>query len=334
MVKHKNAKIIWIMFLSILFVFSLAGCKEQQSEESGSGDSAEDFPDKEVEIITTFGQGGTEDLAAHAIANAFKEETGQNMVVTNETGGSGVPGTKKMTDADSDGYTLEMVPSGQLNVRPQVQDVPYDFPDDFTPILGVGDYQLNYVAKADAPYDTVDEMVEYYNEENEEVKIGTPGANTYSEISAKQLSDETGLQFKHLPLDSGKKVASQILGGHVDVGVINGSDVYEGVEDDELKILGFPTEERYDNYPDVKTLKEEGIDIVGGPTFGVWGPADLPEDIQEKLTDIISETMESEEFKKVAESNNLKVTNTPPDEMEEEIVEEQKEIEKVTEKDE
>jgi|SRR5699024_98443 len=326
---NKKLKLLSPLLLGAIMIVVFSGCKDQQG--GTDNDTAEDYPNKEVEIITTFGQGGTEDLAAHAIANAFKEETGQPMVVTNKTGGSGVPGTKEMVDAEPDGYTLEMIPSGQLNVRPQVQDVPYNYPEDFTPIIGVADYQMNYVASADAPYDTVAEMVEYFEDNDENLKIGTPGADTYSHISAELLSDKTGLEYNHLPFDSGKKVASQILGGHVDVGVINGSDVYEGVEAEELKILGFPSEERDDLYPDVPTLKEDGIDIVGGPTFGVWAPAGLPEDIQEQLTDIISKTMESDEFKKLVETSNLKVTKTPPEEMEDQITNEIDDIKEITE---
>ncbi len=286
---------------------------------SGSEDASE-YPTDDVHIITPFGAGGTMDLAAHALTKEFENITGQSLVVENMPGGAGVPPTMELIKADPDGYTLAVLPSGQLSLRPLLQEVDYTFPDDFTTIVGIGDFQMHPVVAGDAPYDTMAEMVEYFNDSGEEIRVGTPGVNTFSHLFAEQLHQETGVNYRHLPFEGGKKVVSAILGGHVEMGVINVSDVYQQVQDGELKILGFPSAERFENFPDVPTLKEQGIDIVGGPTFGVYGPAGMPEELVSQLKDIFLEAMESDDFNQFADNNNILITKTEPDTMQEQIV--------------
>lgn len=284
------------------------------SETSSEGANTENFPEDNVEIIVPFGAGDTMDLASHALSKEFEEITGEQLVVNNQPGGAGVPGTMALINADSDGYTVGMIPSGQLVVRPLGQEVDYTL-DDFTPIIGVGDFQMHPVAAADAPYDTLEEMVDYLLENDEVLTVGTPGVNTYSHIFAELLANETGIKYEHLPYAGGPEVVSQILGGHVDIGVINVSNVADGVESGTLKILGFPTEERVESYPDVPTVKEQGIDIVGGPTFGIYGPAGMPEEVVEKLRETFLEAIETESFKEFADSNSILLTKTPPEDM-------------------
>lgn len=313
-----------IIILSLMTVIIISACTSSNGDSiptSGKDSSSEkkaNFPQDKVEIIVPFGAGDTMDLAAHALAKEFKEITGQTLVVNNQPGGAGVPGTMKLIKSKSDGYTIGMIPSGQLVVRPLTQEVGYKL-EDFTAILGVGDFQMHPVAAGDAPYDTVKEMVDYYANTDETLKIGTPGVNTYSHIFAELVANETGLEYNHLPFDGGPAVVAQILGGHVDVGVINVSNVAADVESGKLKILGFPSEERFENYPDVPTVKEQGINVVGGPTFGIYGPADMPEDIVEALNEIFNEAMESDGFKKFSTTNHILLTNTAPDVMMEQI---------------
>lgn len=332
-------KVLSLMVLILVLAFTMAACSGEennnannsssngnntstntnQSEEDASEEKS-NFPEKEVSIIVPFGAGGTMDLAAHALSKDFEKITGQPLVVNNQPGGSGIPGTMKMVEAEADGYTIAVLPSGQLDLRPLLQDVKYNFPDDFTPIVGIADFQMHPVVKGDAPYNTMAEMVEYYKDNDETPRAGTPGVNTMSHLFALQVTEETGMEIRHLPFEGGKNVVQAILGGHVEMGVINVSDVYSLVEAGELKILGFPVVERFENFPDVPTLQEQGIDIVGGPTFGIWGPAGLPEDVTNQLKEIFVEAMEGETFQDFIVNNNLLQAATEADVMQSQII--------------
>lgn len=313
--------------LGFMMLIVMAAC----GNEGASSEGASDYPAKEVRIITPFGAGGTMDLAAHALTKEFENITGQSLVVENMPGGAGVPPTMELVKSDPDGYTLAVLPSGQLSLRPLLQEVEYSYPDDFTTIVGVGDFQMNPVVAGDAPYDTMAEMVEYFNESGEEIRVGTPGVNTFSHLFAEQLHQKTGVNYRHLPFEGGKKVVAAILGGHIEMGVINVSDVYQQVQGGELKILGFPSAKRFENFPDVPTLKEQGIDIVGGPTFGIYGPAGMPDELVTELKDIFLQAMESEDFNQFSGNNNILITKTEADTIKEQIVTNQENLTKLIE---
>jgi len=316
--------------LLLLLIISACSNNDQNVNNESENNSSTDlsFPEENIEIIAPFGAGDSMDLAAHALSKEFEKITGQLLVVNNQPGGSGVPGTMKLVNSKPDGYTIGIIPSGQLTVRPHAQEVDYSL-EDFTPIIGVGDFQMHPVASADAPYDNVAEMVEFFESNDETLKAGTPGVNTYSHIFLEMLSKETGLTYNHLPFDGGPEVAAQILGGNIDIGVINESNVASEVEAGNLKILGFPTEERFENFPDVPTIKEQGINIVGGPTFGIYGPADMPEEIAEKLEEILNEAVNSDSFISFAEKSNIALTGIGSEEMMEQIYQEYDNIKEI-----
>lgn len=320
-------KLYRMIFLTIFSLLLFTACSSNESSETKEEGEA-DYPNKDVEIIIPFEAGDTMDLASHAISQEFKDITGRNLVVNNQPGGSGVPGTLKLVNAKPDGYTIGMIASGQLSIRPIAQKVDYGL-DDFTPIIGVGDFQMHPVAAIDAPYDDVSEMVEYFKDNDSPLKAGTPGVNTYSHIFLEMLSDETGLEYNHLPFEGGPAVVAQVLGGSIDIGVINVSNVVTGVQSGDLKILGFPTEERVDVFPEVETLEEQGINIVGGPTFGVYGPSDMPQEIVDALNEVFDKAIARESFKDFAEKNDILLTKTEPEKMMKDIKAESKRIEEI-----
>ncbi|WP_168120207.1 tripartite tricarboxylate transporter substrate binding protein [Paenibacillus sp. HB172176] len=328
-----------ISFISMLIViaFSLAACGSNgdggnQKDNGGSNQAAAaSFPEKEVKMVVAFGAGGTLDLAPRAMAESFKEITGQSLVIENHSGGAGIPGTMDLVNAEPDGYTISMIPSGQLSLRPALQPVDYSFPDDFTPIVGVGDFEIVFAALSDAPYNNMTELVDYYKDKNEEVKISTSGVNTYSHLLAAMLSKETGAGIRHLPFEGNAEAVTALLGKHTDIVIVNLSNVAEQIKAGTVKVLGVPAKERYSNFPDAPTLKEQGINVVGGATFAIYGPAGMPEDVVQKLHDVFLQTMESKPFQEFATNTSLLLTKTEPENLIQEISEDRDNIEAVKE---
>ncbi|MEL7565220.1 MAG: tripartite tricarboxylate transporter substrate binding protein [Dehalobacterium sp.] len=335
--KNEKLRNMFLAGLIIVLALTVAACGAKQGskttgeEEPAVGETAEkiDYPTKEVKMIVPSGAGSVPDLAARALAEGFKQETGQALVVENIAGGAQVPGTVALVNSASDGYTIGILPSGVLNLRPLLQQVEYSFPEDFTPIIGVGDYQINFVAQKDAPYNTVAEMIQYYKDKNEKLKLATSGVNTASHLVMELVAKETGVQYNHLPSEDGNKAVIALLGGHVDVAIVNLADIYGQLQKGDVKLLGVPAEERYGNLPDVLTLKEQGIDVVGAPMFAIYGPKNLPPEIAEKLYDVFLKSMETTAFQQYVTNTSLWVTKTPPNALMMQLEQGQKDFEQV-----
>lgn len=329
----KKLKKLFLPVLIIVLSFSVFACgTNQTAATAASGNAKVNYPTKEVKVIVPSDAGSVPDLAIRALAEGFKQETGQALVVEDVPGGAQVPGTVKMAKSASDGYTLGILPSGVLNLRPLLQQVEFKFPEDFTPIVGVGDYQINFAARKDAPYNTVAEMVKYYKDKNQAVTVATSGVNTASHLVMEMLVKQTGLQYRHLPNDSGSKVLTALLGGHADIAIANLADVYAQVKKGDVKILGVPAESRYENLKDVPTLKEQGIDVVGSPTFDIYAPKNLPKDIADKLTNVFLKSMDSDQFKQFVTNTNMTITKTAPDKLIPQLQQGQKDYQKVLQK--
>jgi tripartite-type tricarboxylate transporter receptor subunit TctC len=336
-VLHMINKFIKKAAVISLLAVSLAACGNQNNNSNNGNTAASaspegteqtavqtaaaatDFPTKPVTVIVPFAAGGTIDLAVRAFAKGFQDETGQALVVENKAGGAGVPGTINLVNATNDGYTIAALPSGQLSLRPAMQKVDYEFPGSFTPILGVGDFEMVIVASSKAKYKTVAEMAEQSKETKTDIKVATSGVNTYGHLLAAMISKETGLTYRHLPFEGNAEAVTAVLGNNSDIAIVNMADAYQQIKAGNLQVLGVPSAERYANYNEASTLKEQNINVVGGTTFAIYGPAGLPQDIVTKLQDVFTKAMDSETFKTFTVNANLVTTKSTPEDLIKEI---------------
>ncbi|WP_088187331.1 tripartite tricarboxylate transporter substrate binding protein [Desulfosporosinus sp. FKA] len=309
----KSALLAGLLSVSVLL---LTACGSAQ-QSNGSSRTANDtkFPTKEVKVWIPMGAGGTMDLAARAMGQKFQELTGQPLIVENVPGGSGVTGTTQFIKNAPDGYNIFLSASGQLNLRPLLQKVSYQFPKNFTPIIGVGSNEMVLAVKNDAPFKNFSDMVKYYKDKNQAIRVGNTGVNTDGYLAGAQIGQLTGLNVRLMPFNSNNEEMTNLLGGHIDLYIGNLATAYSSMKTGTVKIIGAANDKRYEDLPDVPTLKEQGTDVSGGSWFGFYGPANLPKDITEKLQDVLKKSMQSDQFVKFAKDNQLSINMTSPEEM-------------------
>src|SRR5690625_4080647 len=200
--KLKNLILFSVVMLVSIIVVACSNDSKKESGEEVTENDIEQFPEKEVKIIIANKAGGTMDLAARAFQAAFKEVTGEPLIVENHTGGAEVIGTEMVADADPDGYTLGILANGVMSLKPSFMEVNYEFPNDFTPILGLGDFQALFVASADLPYESLSEMAEDFKSRDESISIGAAGANNFPHVAIQLLSNMSGVEINHVSFDS------------------------------------------------------------------------------------------------------------------------------------
>ena len=312
-------KSLLITSLMIIISLLLTACGNTQSSSSSSNAAQVKYPTKPVKIIVPLGAGGTADLIARALAKGFQDETGQPLIVENYPTGAGIPAITTFIKDQPDGYNLLLTGSAKLDLLPLLHTVNYSFPENFTPIIGVAATQDVYAVKKDAPYNTVSEMIKYFKDKNQEVRVGTSGMETDSYYEASMVADETGIKIRPMPFDSNNQVVTNLLGGHLDLAVVTLSTVYDQMKSGSIKLLGVPAAKRYDNLPDVPTLTEEGINVTSVGSFDIYGPANLPNDIVTKLRDVLLKSMQTDQFKSYAANSNLSLTKLSAEDLAKEI---------------
>lgn len=283
-----------LMFLLIGLLVLCAGCTNTDAPAPEEEVSAESFPTKDVRIIVPFDPGGGVDVTCRIIASLAPEYIDNNkIIVENISGGGGVIGQTAGANADPDGYNILAYTSSVIS-NPMTKETVYTH-ESFSPVAMYCFDPDVLVVPADSPFNTVQELLDHAKEN--EVTLNTPGNASAHHIAGMILEDKTGVQFSYIHNDGAAMQIAQIMGGHVDCGLLTLGELKSHIEEGSLKALGIMSDESPEDLPEIQTFKDQGIDILYGAWRGLAVPADTPSDKVEKLGEVFEQIVNNENFK-------------------------------------
>lgn len=259
------------------------------------------FPDKGLTLIVAYGAGGGTDTTARLLAKDLESVVGQPVTVQNVTGGAGWNGWSTIAHAAPAGYTIGYINipnmyAGYLDPKMGRKESL----ESFTPLMNhVTDYCV-WAVRPDSPFKSVDDVVKAAKNDPGSVSITAHGYGNDDHLAILSMQETAGIKFKVVHNQSTAESKSQVLGGHVDVLGGNVSEVFAQVQAGDLRILGVMASERSQFLPDVPTFTEQGYDQIWSVSRGIAGPAQLPDDVADKLINYLEQTITSEEHKKKA----------------------------------
>lgn len=168
--------------------------------------------------------------------------------------------------------------------------------------------------QADSSIESFEDLVEYAKDNPGEVNYGTTGVGGDDHLTVLALEREADIELTHVPFDGAADVRQALMGGHIDLGIINVSEVEARVEAGELRTLAQGGEERWEEAEDVPTFKELGYDLTMGSARGLAVPAGVPDEIRDKIAEAAKEALEEEEFQTKAEEQSLPLAYLNPEE--------------------
>ncbi len=270
----------------------LTACAEQGGgggTGGGTTGEAAGYPTEEIRLLVPYAAGGPTDLTARAYGAALEEQLGQTVVVENLPGGSGATATQELINAEPDGYTLSLVTAGTLVLTPLANEVGYT-KDDVTPIGIMAEVPSVLAVGADSPHQSAEDFFTAAKAEPGTITVGVPGASTPQGIELQRLREEYAVEVTAVPFNGNAEMTTALLGGNVDAVLINASsDVTENIDAGQFRPLAVSSEERLPWLADTPTLVESGFPALtlSGSTFGLAGPAGLPEDVVTTLEDAL-----------------------------------------------
>lgn len=215
------------------------------------------FPDKPIRFIVGFGAGGGTDAIGRAVAAAIEQQQGWTMVVENRPGASGGVMAAGLKVAKPDGYTIGMAGTDTVSVGPyQNPDATYTY-EDFDYLGSAMQINFGLVALADAPFDTLEELVEYAREKGR-ATISTSGVS--QTVAVGIIAEHFGVNLISVPGKGAADALKTALGGHVDA-TTQGSQHVQQIKAGDMKQLASLIAKRVSYAPDSKTLIESGIDL-------------------------------------------------------------------------
>ncbi len=258
---------------------------------------AETYPAKPVSVYIGYGPGATTDLSARALGEGLEKVLGQPFVMENKPGAAAGVAATMVAKAKPDGYTLGVVSTGVVTVRPHIYKAQYDPLKDFTLIAQYSRYIGALTVRGDSPLKTVDDFVAYAKA-HPGLSYSSSGNYTQQMMGVEQFRICKGLNLVHLPAKSGAEANTLLLGGHVDFTAGSGQHMAYVRQGRLRNLVLLNTDQRDPTQPDVPTMKDIGCPDAPALGYLVIGPKGLPDAVYKILADAVKKVGESADFQK------------------------------------
>lgn len=243
-----------------------------------------EYPEREITVYCGSSAGGTTDMCIRILSEIVSKEFGQPVVVVNKAGASHTICANLVANAKPDGYTLGGLSATAFVEVPHLRRVPYNIKKDFTWIATFTEYTCGLAVKADAPWKNLEEFLDDAKKNPGKIIYGSDGYGVGGHIIMEYLAlKKGGIDWKHVPIPGGAKLATALLGGHIKAWAAAGTHV-QFIKDGAMRLLASFNKTRMKGAPDVPTLEEVGYKGLfrRGPLV-IIGPQGLPDYIQKKL---------------------------------------------------
>ncbi|CCH08841.1 tripartite tricarboxylate transporter substrate binding protein [Achromobacter xylosoxidans] len=265
---------------------------------------AADYPSRSMELVVAYQPGGGSDNTARAIAEAVRPPLlAQPTVVINKPGASGSIGWAYVANAQPDGYKLVLMTPEMLVVP--LMGIGKTTVKDFQPIARFTDDPSSVTVRADAPWNTVEEFLDYARKNPERVAVSNAGIGTVPHMAAAALGEQTGVKFVHVPYQGSAPAIMGLLSGDVQATTVAYAELQQHVDTGKLRTLAVMAPKRLDNLPDVPTMKERGADLQFSVWRGIGLPKSAPADAIEKWRNAARQVAQSQDFQALMRKQNL-----------------------------
>ncbi|GAA5232966.1 Bug family tripartite tricarboxylate transporter substrate binding protein [Verticiella sediminum] len=257
------------------------------------------FPAKPITLVVPYPPGGASDVFARLLAENLRQPLGQPVVVENKPGAGSLVGTRHVSRATADGYTLLLTGSA-LTIQAAInKQFGLNLERDFTPVSEAVRGSFLIATPASQPFRNLGEMVAYAREHPEALRFGTNGAGTSSAMIFEYLMSITGAPLLHVPYKGSSEVVNALLAGDVQLIADPVYTLHKHVEAGTLRALAVTGSTRSELLPDVPTVQESGVeDFDIGYWMGVLAPAGTPTAVVERLSRAMSDAIKDPDMGK------------------------------------
>ena len=261
--------------------------------------SALDFPTRPILVLNPFSAGGAGDLEVRALQPTLERLLGRPITTDYLTTGGGVAAVERIFEADADGYSLLYLNIPAAIISELTEDVYYNVLE-FDFIQNVSTEFRCIAVLSTAGINTVEDLIERSSTQN--LSIAHSGIGSSGHLQSILVGRALGIEFNDVPFAGTAAAKAAFLGGHVDLWAIDVVSTLPQVHSGEIVVIAVNAPERHPSLPDVPTFKELGFEGVEVSTSrGFVAPRGLPEDVRQKLIEIFSQAVNSDEMRQYAE---------------------------------
>jgi tripartite-type tricarboxylate transporter receptor subunit TctC len=259
------------------------------------------FPSKPIQLIVTGAPGASTDIIARRLGKVIQDQTGISIVVENKGGASGSIALLQTIRAPADGYRLVIAVPDSVTIYPLLKKTkPYVAEKDLTPIAQVAEAHFVFAVSATIPVNNLAEFITRAKGRLQATQLSyaSPGNGTTARLVTEMFMARSGIKMLHVPYRSTIPGLVGVVGGETEIMATSIASAKAMVDSGQLKLIGITREQRLKEFQGIPTAIESGLENFVVPVWwGIFGPANLPVNVREKLTSIILNAARSDEMK-------------------------------------
>ena len=244
---------------------------------------AQTYPAKPVRVIIAWPPGGANDIAGRIVMQKMTENTGQQFIIDNRGGASGIVGSDVVAKSPADGYTILVHSTTHVSNPHLYKKVPYDTLKDFVGVSPLGRQVGMLVVHPSLPAKTVKEFIDLGRKRPNELTYASSGSGSFVHLAMAMLNSMTNTKMVHVPYKGGGPAAVAIASGEVQAMTATVGSVIPHINSKRLRPVAVTSEERIAQFPQVPSIAE----TVKGYEFIAWvgtlAPANTPKPIVDRL---------------------------------------------------
>lgn len=274
---------------------------------------AEGYPNRPIELLVGYSPAGAADLIARILADDLGPRLGQPIIVQNKPGAGSTLASNLLANAPADGYTLGLASGTLFGIDQYLYKVKYKGTD-FTPINRLTISPLILAVNPKLPIKSAAELAAYAKARPGELNYSSSGIGGSPHMSGLIFEKATGVKVTHIPYKGGAPALQAVAAGQVDFSFGTAASVLPLGTAGAVRMLGVSTKQKSPVAPELPTISDTGIP---GYEFSFWyglfGPGNLPKDVQEKLFEAVSESLDNPKVqaKLLAAGNEVSPMKSP-----------------------
>ena len=250
-----------------------------------SAAAAQTYPSKPIRIVTPYAPGGTADIMARLVAQKLTEAWGQQVVVDNRPGASGMIGADIVAKAAPDGYTILAAYVTEIAIVPSLYPkAAYDPVKDLAPVAVTALTPMILVMTPSVPATNVKELVALAKSKPKQIAYASAGNGSPAHLAGELLQRAAGIELTHVPYKGGGQALTDTLAGHTAFFFSSMPSAMPHIKAGKLRAIAVSSAKRSSAAPEVSSVAEAGgFEFDIGAWNGVFAPAATPKEIINRL---------------------------------------------------
>jgi tripartite-type tricarboxylate transporter receptor subunit TctC len=275
------------------------------------------YPARPIKMIVPLAAASAVDVAARIVTQKMADNMGQQIVILNQPGASGIIGAEQVAKAEPDGYTIggfndsimTMVPNLQSNIR-------WDILKDFEPVSLVATVEWGLIAGNTTSYKTAADLIAAAKAAPGKIDYSSGGPGSPQHLAMAMFASAAGISLTHVPYKGATQAATDVAAGQIPVGFQGLGTVAALVRGGQVRLIGVTTQKRLPQFTDIPTVSESGLPgFFFNSWFAIVAPAGTPKDIVARLNAEIVKAVGDPDVRRKLEDLGFAVRGSSPAEL-------------------